>query len=798
MSGLTSLWPVFFLMMVASLAKAETSVTFALDGGRNLSAAELYSEVFHVGEVLQISNGRGRTYDVTIARSKLSSAGNRSLSGTTENKGTFVLVITADGQLQGSLAEGPDFYRILSEDGSPALQQRDYSALPSPIDKAGVAPELRRSDSGRQLIELNPIDVKTRSLYKQGKITTSAAGAGTVYPVYNADSEIDVLVYYDSKMATPEATVDYLFEYSNLAYARTGIALNLNLAGLIPVEISSAQDNTAVLDLLRNREGAFVLADESRAALNADLVHVVRVDKAEEDELPNCGRASYSIYGGLGYREETNGITEWKPQEGFGSYCSEDAFTHEIGHNMGAAHHRGDDNTSAGGAYNYSYGAGRSAVFNTIMGSYRDGFEETIALFSNPDSDCLGYPCGVSPAYSDSADNKRTLTNTKFIVAGYEGSGFDYAAIQEVPVYSSCEDGTPYQGINMTNASQYAVEVMSQTFLRVDGSSYFTGTFEAGEFVLPAGGYSGRGYCGEGVDQPFGSAITEAFFTYKNPETGEEVEGTHILFDDDYDGDYGIVRAAAGAGGSVVGYPSMHVRVDAEVEITFQPAEGHKLDEVTGTCPGSLHYNVYTAEPLYGDCWAVASFVADVSFTSESSLNEISEAYIGLHGRAPDPNGLVYWASELDDAVAAGKNSGVALKKLTNDMTLSAEWALGIGTNNGLTQSGAENIVRAMYLNLFARAATNSDVAYWSLDLTSGRVTESEMVVLLITGAKANGNADSDVLDYKRQAARYYASNVSQSIFTRSNAKDAVTDVTDLQSLTASQGDTDALIEASG
>ena len=133
-------------MMVASLAKAETSVTFALDGGRNLSAAELYSEVFHVGEVLQISNGRGRTYDVTIARSKLSSAGNRSLSGTTEGNGTFVLVITADGQLQGSLAEGPDFYRILSEDGSPALQQRDYSALPSPIDKAGVAPELRRSD----------------------------------------------------------------------------------------------------------------------------------------------------------------------------------------------------------------------------------------------------------------------------------------------------------------------------------------------------------------------------------------------------------------------------------------------------------------------------------------------------------------------------------------------------------------------------------------------------------------------------------------------------------------------------
>ena len=785
-------------MLTASLAKAEPSVTFALDDGRNLSTAELYSAGFPVGEVLQVSNGRGRTYDVTIVRSTLSSLGNRSLSGTTKGNGTFVLVITAHGQLQGSLAKGPDFYRIFSEGGSPALQQRDYSALPTLIDKAAVAPELRRPDSGRQLLELYPIDVKTRSLYKQDKITTSVAGTGTVYPVYNADTEIDVLVYYDSKMSTPEATVDYLFEYSNLAYARTGIALTLNLAGLIPVTISSAQDNTAVLELLQNREAPFVLTDEDRVALNADLVHVVRVDKGEEDEVPNCGLASYSVYEGLGYREETNGITEWKPQEGFGSYCSEDAFTHEIGHNLGAAHHRGDDNIYAGGAYDYSFGTGRSAVFNTIMGSYRDAYEETVAVFSNPDSDCLGYPCGVSPAYSDSADNKRTLSNTKFIVAGYEGRGFDYAAIQEQARYASCEDGTPYRGLGISNSSQYAVEVMSQTFLRVDRSNYYTGTFEEGEFVLPAGGYSGRGYCGEGVDQPFGSEITEAFFTYKNPETGEEVEGTHIFFDDDYDGDYGIVRAAAGASGSVVGHPSMLARVDAEVEITFQPADGYKMDEVTGTCPGSLHYNVYTAEPLYGDCWAIASFVADVSFTSEKSLDEISEAYIGLHGRAPDPNGLEYWAQELDDAVAAGKSSGVALKKLTNDMTLSAEWASGIGANNGLIQSGAEAIVRAMYLNLFARSATNSDVAYWSSDLTSGRVTESEMVVLLITGAKANGKTDSVVLDYKRQAARYYASNVSQSIFTRSNAKDAVADVTNLQSLTASQGDTDALVEASG
>ena len=46
----------------------------------------------------------------------------------------------------------------------------------------------------------------------------------------------------------------------------------------------------------------------------------------------------------------------------------------------------------------------------------------------------------------------------------------------------------------------------------------------------------------------------------------------------------------------------------AAPEIAFQPDYGCQLINVSGTCPGSLHYNVYTAEPVYGDCWAVASF----------------------------------------------------------------------------------------------------------------------------------------------------------------------------------------------
>ena len=62
-----------------------------------------------------------------------------------------------------------------------------------------------------------------------------------------------------------------------------------------------------------------------------------------------------------------------------------------------------------------------------------------------------------------------------------------------------------------------------------------------------------------------------------------------------------------------------------------------------------------------------------------SSEIQITEAYIGLLGRAPDPAGLAYWTAELDAAIAAGDDPVVALKKLTNDITLTSEWDTGLG-----------------------------------------------------------------------------------------------------------------------
>ena len=110
---------------------------------------------------------------------------------------------------------------------------------------------------------------------------------------------------------------------------------------------------------------------------------------------------------------------------------------------------------------------------------------------------------------------------------------------------------------------------------------------------------------------------------------------------------------------------------------------------------------------------------------------QVTEAYIGLLGRAPDPAGLAYWAAELDAAIADGTDPAVALKELTNNITLSEEWDGGIGAYDATTLGGAESVVTDMYDNLFDRVATQAELDYWAPKIVSGEFTASEMAVAI-------------------------------------------------------------------
>ena len=176
---------------------------------------------------------------------------------------------------------------------------------------------------------------------------------------------------------------------------------------------------------------------------------------------------------------------------------------------------------------------------------------------------------------------------------------------------------------------------------------------------------------------------------------------------------------------------------------------------------------------------------------------QVTEAYIGLLGRAPDPAGLAYWAKQLDDAIAAGEDAAVALKKLTNDITLNAEWksAGGLGLQDVSTQAGADNLVNGMYQNLFGRNATAADKTYWSAELMAGTTTASEMAVQLIQGASTT---DAATLGYKQEAATYYVETIAQSDYSSTTAKSSVSSVDSPLTVQASKAATDALATGVG
>jgi len=107
---------------------------------------------------------------------------------------------------------------------------------------------------------------------------------------------------------------------------------------------------------------------------------------------------------------------------------------HEIGHNLGNAHARGQTNASAGlvgGVFEYSTGfrwEGSSESYTTVMG-YVEGKYSRIPLFSNPDILWGNHPAGTYTGLHGPSDNARSMREIKAAVANYRPTMVDPPSI---------------------------------------------------------------------------------------------------------------------------------------------------------------------------------------------------------------------------------------------------------------------------------------------------------------------------------------------------------------------------------
>lgn len=163
-----------------------------------------------------------------------------------------------------------------------------------------------------------------------------------------------------------------------------------------------------------------------------------------------------------------------------------------------------------------------------------------------------------------------------------------------------------------------------------------------------------------------------------------------------------------------------------------------------------------------------------------STTDQIQQIYIGLLGRAADPEGLQYWTQEINDGV-------LTIEQLrANIVNEQPEYAAGLGS---LTRAQA---VTQLYQNLFDRDPEPAGLTYW-VSGGGASVNFDQLVLALVDGAQG---PDILALDNKTTIANYYTAQLADnSEYDPAEARAAVDDVNASTDLDDARDAVDALLD---
>ncbi len=563
-----------------------------------------------VGDNIILHAGKSGTYRITAAESGTSSLGNRIVRGVTPSGEKALMVFSATGRVMGTIYSDLGVQHITTtKSGTIYAWRPGIDTYPMRFSNDGI----QRPRPPRDRIE----DLKFEELPKTKQKTRASmqADAEVRYPRFNYNyfypsdpsllsPEISVLIYYDNSMESYISDLaDFLIELSNDALANSKVDMKFGLAGLIPIQLDDMVSNSDALSAMGAAESPFENIATDRQTYGADLTATLR---DEEDGYPEGDSLGVAYTGFMEtiYWESVTRYNLFQPGQPFDTSFT---LSHELGHNLGAWHDRGEytsEETAQTGSiydpYSYAFGLRIRDVKKTIM-SY--GWETEIPYYSNPDVVHEGYALGVSFEDTNSSDVSRAFFNNRYIASRLINTGSssqDLIKVERDVRESDClqvlEPGEPlgvWKTSYLTNQGDLPIEVVSYHHVRPDGTSYVF-RYETGEKILSQDQYAAFGICRLPDEEanPLGNEFTSSFWRYRYSSSDHLLESAHIPWSEDPAVRYGKVRIAYNVDRfDLVGNPERFVRVGEQERIQFIPKYGYDLGGIATSCKSETSEN---------------------------------------------------------------------------------------------------------------------------------------------------------------------------------------------------------------
>jgi len=252
--------------------------------------------------------------------------------------------------------------------------------------------------------------------------------------------QIDVAMLYSPPISERypgtliDTRLDHLLAIANQAMVDSEVDIVLRNVHRAEVPTPSSPDIFLALEnmsfgLSGQPADVFTGLDQLRLDHGADLVIFVWPHDIETRGacgvayLPRQDLKTLEWIDTLGVHVTNDGISNW-------SICSDAVMTHEFGHNLGSVHQRFSPKQEG---FNFAHVI--PDVLNTVMGSFGSADRNRylrMSIFSNPNINCGGLPCG-SMAPGEEANAALTLNDFSSIVASYADPVYSGTAARPAP-----------------------------------------------------------------------------------------------------------------------------------------------------------------------------------------------------------------------------------------------------------------------------------------------------------------------------------------------------------------------------